>query len=175
MVTQLLPSGARLIREHRRSCAAVAPARSWQLVRIASSLRRDDELFQELLDAIELCLKLTESRELNMELVEDIGELLFDSGEDLGATERRPGWAACATLTPLATRAVCSLGAPSVCLSRHAADSIRGALESRSDPRLQLRDIDGQRAFHPRATRHCLKRIAERARHRTNGDLACPG
>ena len=63
------------------------------------SLGLFDELFQQLMDLIELRLELGESRQLHVELLAHLVELIFNDGEDIGSARRRSRRAAFAALT----------------------------------------------------------------------------
>ena len=90
-------------------------------------------MFQKSLNVIDLRLKLPESRELNIELPADLGELLFHGREDLASARRRscraartcrpaaPRGATFATFTALASPEVRAFWSAWACLSRHVA------------------------------------------------------
>lgn len=99
---------------------------------LRSSVWFFDELFQELVNLIELRLKLCEARELNVELLAqlvqisaDLGELIFNEREDVFSTRRRacrPALAPCpgrAALTPCTVFAsFTALAALTLCAAR---------------------------------------------------------
>lgn len=101
------------------------------------SLGLFDELFQQLMDLIELRLELGESRQLHVELLAHLVELIFNDGEDIGSARRRSRRAAFAALTLEAaftalaafashtTTAARSLRSPWARVCGHTADSTR--------------------------------------------------
>lgn len=74
----------------------------------ATSVRLFYDLFQEPVYLIELGLKLCESRQLNIELLAHLGELVFDNGEDVRSSD---GWSGRALLAACAWRAANALRA----------------------------------------------------------------